>query len=105
MALPIHGGSGTSGVYNAIVPGPLVANVGYTPIGGGSSYIQAVTFANGAPVARAVVTYSQSSDPANPNYANMTQLFSNYGWVTLPFTDAEIRVDPNVRVIRLIEVF
>ncbi len=105
VALPIHGGSGTSGVYNAIVPGPLVANVGYTPIGGGSSYIQAVTFANGAPVARAVVTYSQSSDPANPNYANMTQLFSNYGWVTLPFTDAEIRVDPNVRVIRLIEVF
>ncbi len=101
--IPIHGGSGTSGVYNAISPGPLVANVGYTPIGGGSSYIQAVTFAGGLPVARALVTYSESSDPANPNYANMTQLFSNYGWVSLPFTDEQIRADAQTKAIRLIE--
>ena len=103
VSLPIHGGSGPSGVYNAIVPGPLVPNVGYTPIGGGSSYIQAVSFAGGLPVARAVVTYSQSTDPANPNFANMTQLFSNYGWVSLPFTDAQIRADASSRPIRLTE--
>lgn len=105
VAMPIHGGSGGSGVYNAIVPGPLVANVGYTPIGGGSSYIQAVSFANGAPVARAVVTYSQSSDPANPHFADMTQLYASYGWVNLPFTDAQIRADPQLKVIRLTEPF
>ena len=105
VAIPIHGGSGTSGVYNAIIPGPLVPNVGYTPIGGGSSFIQAVTFANGGPVARALVTYSQSSDPANPHYADMTQLFSNYGWVNLPFTDAQIRLDPQLKVIRLTQPY
>ena len=104
LRIPIHGGSGTSGVYNAINPAGLVPNVGSTPIVAGSSYIQSVSFANGLPVARAVVTYSQSSDPANPHFADMTQLYSGYGWVTLPFTESEIRADPNLRVIRLIEV-
>jgi acyl-homoserine-lactone acylase len=103
VRIPIHGGSGTSGVYNAINPAGLVPNVGSTPIVAGSSYIQSVSFANGLPVARAVVTYSQSSDPASPHYADMTQLFSGYGWVNLPFTESEIRADPNLRVIRLIE--
>jgi len=103
VRIPVHGGSGTSGVYNAINPAGLVPNVGSTPIVAGSSYIQSVSFANGRPVARAVVTYSQSSDPGNPHFADMTQLYSAYGWVTLPFTDSEIRADPNLRVIRLIE--
>ena len=42
--IPIHGGSGTSGVYNAISPAALIPGVGFTPIVSGSSYIQAVTF-------------------------------------------------------------
>ena len=95
------GGSGSSGVYNAISPSSLIAGVGSTPVLGGSSYIQSVSFAGGQPVARAVVTYSLSSDPANPHYADMTQLFSSYGWVTMPFTETEIKADPNLRVIRL----
>lgn len=77
--------------------------MGYTPVLAGSSYIQSVSFAGGLPVARAVVTYSQSSDPANPHFADMTQLFSGYGWVAMPFTESDIRTDPNLTVIRLIE--
>ncbi|MEO5735331.1 MAG: penicillin acylase family protein [Rubrivivax sp.] len=103
VRIPIHGGSGTSGVYNAISPAGLVNGVGYTPIVAGSSYIQSVSFTGGLPVARAVVTYSQSSDPANPHFADMTQLFSGYGWVSMPFTESDIRADPNLTVIRLIE--
>lgn len=103
VRIPIHGGSGGSGVYNAISPAGLVAGAGYTPILGGSSYIQSVSFSGGLPVARAVLTYSQSSDPANPHYADMTQLFSGYGWVSLPFTDDQIRADPQRTVVRLIE--
>ena len=83
--IPIHGGSGTSGVYNAISPAALVPGEGFTPIVSGSSYIQAVTFTRSGPDARAVVTYSQSTDPENPHFADMTRLFSASGWVDHAF--------------------
>ena len=101
--IPIHGGSGTSGVYNAIGPAGLVRGVGYTPITNGSSYIQAVTFTPSGPDARALVTYSESSDPANPHYADMTRLFSGYGWVNMPFAEGDIRRDPNLTELHLSE--
>jgi acyl-homoserine-lactone acylase len=101
--IPIHGGPGGSGVYNAISPAALVPNAGFTPIFTGSSYIQSVTFSPSGPDARALVTYSQSSDPANPNHADMTRLFSNYGWVAMPFAEGDIRRDPNLSVLRLRE--
>jgi acyl-homoserine-lactone acylase len=101
--IPIHGGSGTSGVWNAIAPGSLVPNTGYTPIFAGSSYIQAVTFRDSGPDARAIVTYSQSSDPANPHYADMTRLFSSYGWVQMPYAEREMRQDPNFEVLTISE--
>jgi len=101
--IPVHGGSGVSGVYNAITASTLVANAGSTPILGGSSYIQSVTFSPSGPEARAVVTYSQSTDPASPNFSDQTRLFSNYGWVTLPFAEGDIRRDPNLKVLRLRE--
>jgi acyl-homoserine-lactone acylase len=100
-SIPIHGGSGTSGVYNAISPGGLIPGVGYTPIFHGSSYIQAVTFTPQGPDARAIVTYSESTDPENPHYADMTKLFSKSGWVKLPFKEGDIRRDPELVVIKL----
>lgn len=103
LAIPIHGGSGTSGVYNAITPSALIPGVGTTPILGGSSYIQSVSFTPSGPVARAVLTYSESSDPANPHYADLTRLFSNYGWVDMPFVEGDIRRDPNLKVLKLSE--
>lgn len=101
--IPIHGGPGGSGVYNAITPSPLVPNVGYRSIITGSSYIQAVTFRPNGPQAQALVTYSQSSDPANPHYADLTRLYSQYGWVDLPFAEGDMRRDPNLTVLKLSE--
>jgi acyl-homoserine-lactone acylase len=109
--IPIHGGQGTSGVYNAITPAQpagraaweVTPNKGYAPIAYGSSYIQAVTFSQRGPDARALVTYSVSSDPESPHYADMTKLFSNYGWVNLPFNEGDIRRDPNLGVLKLHE--
>ena len=103
VAIPIHGGSGTSGVYNAITPSALIPGVGNTPILGGSSYIQSVSFTPSGPVARAVLTYSESTDPASPHYADMTRLFSNYGWVDMPFAEGDIRRDPKLTVLKLSE--
>jgi len=88
---PIHGGSGGSGVYNAISTGGLIDGVGYTPIFAGSSYIQAVQWKHGWPDARAIVTYSQSTDPASPHFSDMTELFSEQGWVTFPYRNRDIR--------------
>jgi len=109
--IPIHGGNGTSGVYNAIGHLPpagkasweVVPNVGYAPIAYGSSYIQAVTFRQSGPDARALATYSVSTDPESPHYADMTRLFSSYGWVNLPFNEGDIRRDPNLEVLKLRE--
>jgi acyl-homoserine-lactone acylase len=101
--IPIHGGSGVSGVYNAIAPGAIVPTAGFTPILAGSSWIQSVTFTPSGPEARAIATYSLSTDPANPHYADMTRLFSGYGWVALPFAERDIRRDPNLKVTRISE--
>ena len=103
QAIPIHGGSGASGVYNAITPSSLIPNTGFAPILGGSSYIQAVTLTPSGPDARAVVTYSQSTDPASPHHADMTNLYSDYGWVKMPFAEGDIRRDPNLKVLHLTE--
>ena len=91
--IPIHGGSGGSGVYNAISSGGLIDGVGYTPIFAGSSYIQAVSWQENWPEARAIVTYSQSTDPDSPHFSDMTQLFSNEGWVDLPYEMGDIMAD------------
>jgi acyl-homoserine-lactone acylase len=88
---PIHGGRGGSGVYNAISSGGLIDGVGYTPIFAGSSYIQAVRWQQGWPVVQAIVTYSQSTDPDSPHFSDMTQVFSDQGWVTFPYQVRDIK--------------
>jgi acyl-homoserine-lactone acylase len=103
-AIPIHGGSGSSGVYNAITTATNpVPGVGYTPIFAGSSYIQAVTFQPSGPDARAILTYSQSTNPESPHFSDMTRLYAEYGWVTMPYAEGDIRRDPNQEVFRLTE--
>ena len=90
---PIHGGPGGSGVYNAISSGGLIDGVGYTPIFAGSSYIQAVRWQQGWPVVQAIVTYSQSTDPDSPHFSDMTQVFSDQGWVSFPYRERDIKKD------------
>jgi acyl-homoserine-lactone acylase len=94
--IPIHGGSGGSGVYNAISSGGLVNGVGYTPVFAGSSYIQAVSWEGNWPEARAIVTYSQSTDPDSPHFSDMTRLFSEEGWIRFPFQMGDILSDPEL---------
>jgi acyl-homoserine-lactone acylase len=101
--IPIHGGPGTSGVYNAIASAARVQDGGFTPIVAGSSYIQSVTFNRNGPEARAILTYSQSTDPSSPHFADMTKLYSRERWVSLPYTQGDISSDPNFTSFRLRE--
>ncbi len=63
----------------------------------GSSYIQTVQFNDSGVNAQAFLTYSQSSNPASPNFADQTARFSAKQWITLPFTEAAITGDPGYR--------
>ena len=99
--IPIHGGDGGSGVYNAIGSGNLVDGVGYTPIFAGSSYIQTVSWDGNWPEVRAIVTYSQSTDPDSPHFSDMTHLFSEEGWIRFPYQMKDIQGDPELETISI----
>ncbi|WP_186308712.1 penicillin acylase family protein [Paraburkholderia sp. BCC1885] len=86
--IPIPGGDGTLGVYNAIQSVPDKS--GRRDATYGSSYIQVVSFTRSGPVARTLLTFSESSDPASPHFADQTWLFSKSQWVQTPFSEQDI---------------
>jgi len=88
--IPLHGGPGLDGVLDAQQATWTPEVHGYVPFHG-SSYMQIVTFDAKGPVAEGVLSYSQSTDPASPHYADQTLLYSEKRWNPLPFTPAEIK--------------
>ncbi|MFK8016817.1 MAG: penicillin acylase family protein [Gammaproteobacteria bacterium] len=99
VRFPIHGGRDGSGMFSIITAN--LSPAGYTPINHGNSYMQTVTFDDDGPVAEALLSYSQSSDPEDENYADQTALYTAKQWVALPFSEAEILADPNYVTITL----
>ena len=101
--IPIHGGPGTLGLFNAI-------NVNWNPDAGypnvphGSSFIAAMAFRGRGrcPVrARTFVTYGQSENQASPHASDYTRAFSEKDWNHVPFCGYEIRRDPGLQVERV----
>jgi acyl-homoserine-lactone acylase len=81
VKIPIHGGPGTDGDFNAINV-RWSAGKGVTEPEHGSSYVQVVTWGKGScPDARTILTYSESTNPGSPFYADQTKLFSKKKWV------------------------
>ncbi|MEM9311921.1 MAG: penicillin acylase family protein [Pseudomonadota bacterium] len=85
--IAVHGGPGTAGVLNMQRSRKVAGGV--TPVHG-SSYIQIVGFDEAGPVAEAILSYSQSTNPESPHYADQTRNYAAKKWYRLPFTDAEI---------------
>lgn len=88
-AIPIHGGPGTLGVLNMqesdrAPDGKLVPRHG-------TSYIQIVGFDAKGPVADAILSYSQSTDPASPHAYDQTRAYAAKRWHRLPFSTKAIR--------------
>ncbi len=85
-AIALHGGEDFEGVLNMVThqfaPG---LNARGLRVDFGSSYMQTVTFDERGPLAQAILSYSQSTDPASPYFADQTQLFSRKQWPSLPF--------------------
>ena len=86
--IPIHGGPGTAGVLNMQESRPAPGG-GLVPVHG-TSYIQIVGFDDDGPVADAILSYSQSTDPASPHFADQTRAYAAKAWHRLPFHPQDI---------------
>jgi acyl-homoserine-lactone acylase len=91
--IPIHGGPGTLGVFNAINVGWDPDNDGYGDVEHGSSFIMAAQFVDGKCPVRAgtFVTYSQSENQRSRHAADYTRAFSKKRWNRVPFCQREVR--------------
>jgi acyl-homoserine-lactone acylase len=48
--------------------------------------------------AEGFLTYSQSTDPANPHYADFTRAYSQKAWYRFPFRAEEIEAQMESRI-------
>ncbi|WP_329388847.1 penicillin acylase family protein [Streptomyces sp. NBC_01351] len=98
--LPVGGGTESLGVWNKIEAPWNAAAGGYPEVVHGTSHVQAVGWDGGrCPVARTLLTYSQSSNPNSPYYADQTRLFAEGSWVTSRFCERDILTSPKLRVV------
>jgi len=97
--IPIHGGPGRLGIFNAI--NTKLGPGGYTDVESGSSFIMAVRFADGGPTSRALITYSQSANPESPHHFDQTELFSRKGWVEMRWREQDVLADPELHSYRV----
>ncbi|MFF9035809.1 penicillin acylase family protein [Streptomyces sp. NPDC014892] len=102
LRIPVSGGTESLGVWNKIESPWRGAEGGYPEVSSGSSHIQAVGWDGGrCPVARTLLTYSQSSNPNSPHYLDQTRLFSAEKWVTSRFCEKDILSSPKLKVVRV----
>ena len=115
--IPIHGGNAFEGTTNitsfsksnsTLLPKLEQA----PPIGGskaglteegylvnfGSSFVMALEFTDAGPRAVALLSYSESSDPASAHYRDQTVMFSEKAWQPVRFTEEEIAADEGLTV-------
>jgi acyl-homoserine-lactone acylase len=96
--IPIHGGPGDpEGDFNAINV-PWVPGQGYPNVPHGSSFVMTAQFTNGCPRSRSILTYSLSTDPTSPWFADQTRMFSRKQWVTDRFCERQILASPNLQI-------
>jgi acyl-homoserine-lactone acylase len=100
--IALHGGDEFEGVLNNLgtqfAPGisPKGLLIDY-----GTSYVQTVTFDARGPVAQAILTYGQSTDPASPRATDQMRLFSAKQWPVLPFHADDVSAARVGEVLRL----
>jgi len=98
--IAVHGGPGTAGVLNMQRSRKIAG--GITPVHG-SSYIQIVGFDKDGPVADAILSYSQSTNPTSRHYADQTRNYAAKKWHRLPFSDKEIEAERIGETLKLSE--
>ncbi|MDX1788367.1 MAG: penicillin acylase family protein, partial [Psychrobacter sp.] len=100
--IPMHGGYGSEGIFNA-ARGEGVNEVGNYIINNGPTYMQAVTFDAKGPVVEALLAYSQAGDSTRPYHRDQTHRYSAKEWIRVPFSSSEISQKAVGEVIKLRE--
>jgi acyl-homoserine-lactone acylase len=88
--IPIHGGDSNEGAFN-VVAAPFQGPAGFADVTAGSSFVLVAELGPHGPRSRAILTYSQSTDPTSPHFADQTRLYSRKQWVDLPFRPRDVR--------------
>ena len=96
--IPIHGGAGPEGVFNVVTVADPQPRQGWTRIRTGASWIMTVEFTPRGPVSQGLLTYSQSTNPNSPHWADQTRLYSREGWDDLLFNDRDVEAKTVSRV-------
>lgn len=119
--IPIHGGPSQDGAFNMLYYNPTANGTLLPPdvsLGGmpsaslydqggylinyGSSYMQLVEYTDiGTPRAKALISYSQSTDPRSAHFSDQTVLFSRSRWRDCLFSEDRITADPNLTIERV----
>lgn len=116
--IPIPGGKEEEGAFNIVthsndsttllpkIPvGASIGPMGMTAEGWvvdyGTSFVMALAYTDDGPEAYALVTYSQSSDPASPHHTDQTELFSQNSWRKVLFTEADLVADPGLETLEI----
>ncbi len=106
---PVHGGGHHDGIANLQATGmgdwrgyklgakkiegsPSLTDKGY-PVIHGSSFILTLTFDDNGPVGEALLSYSQSDDPASEHYADQTKLYSEEKWRPVRYKAEDIKMN------------
>ena len=103
-AIALHGGDEIEGVLNNLGSraAPAITARGLD-IDFGSSYLQSVSFDARGPLAQAILSYGQSTNPASPHASDQLRVFSRKEWPALPFHAddvAKARVGEVLRLVR-----
>jgi acyl-homoserine-lactone acylase len=119
QVIALHGGVGDEGLLNVVgytlsnstllprtTQGTVISDrTGLTaegyPVNNGSSFMLLTEFARSGPRAAALLTYSESADPASPLYADQTSLFAQKRLRPVLFEEADIQRDPALQTTRL----
>ncbi|MNO52041.1 Acyl-homoserine lactone acylase PvdQ precursor [compost metagenome] len=98
---PVPGGPQALGVYNAIYSVPH--GQGKRLVVSGTSYLQLVSFTDKGPQARGLLAFSQSSEAASLHASDQTKAFAAGQLAVIPFTEAQIKADPEYREVVISE--
>jgi acyl-homoserine-lactone acylase len=99
--IALHGGQSFEGVLNYLGDGTAGWGAQGYRVDYGTSYVQTVGFDSRGPVAMALLTYGQSTDPASPHVADQLRLYSAKQWPRLPFHADEVERERRGEVLRL----
>jgi acyl-homoserine-lactone acylase len=119
--IPIHGATNLEGAFNIVdynpdsgtlLPSTMAGTVvkdstgasdvtglargGYV-INNGSSFMLALEYTDSGPHGMAVLSYSESSDPASEHYSDQTKLFSGSSYRPVLFAESDILTDPDFK--------